>query len=113
MKVARFRIVTYERIFNPEIRDYEWTHYVGSNKDLFIHFTEEITRDMMIDATENRLWFHIIHNFLFFHWDNTRKYINVQPNCPDGVCDWKYLPNKGNRVYYLLKLIGVETMKEE
>ena len=107
MKVARFRIVTYENILNPEIRDYEWVHYTEDRDDLLVRFDEKITKDMMIDATENKLWFHIVHFFFFFHWDNTRKRINMIPDCPNGICDWKYWPGKSGSFYYLLKLIDI------
>lgn len=114
MKVARFRIVTYRRILNLEICDYEWTHYIEDRKDLFISFDSKITNEMMVNATENKLWFHIEYkSFYFIHWDNTREHIHMLPDRPNGICDWKYWPNNSDRVYYLLKLINVVDIKEE
>lgn len=117
MKVANFQVITYERIINPETGNYEWTHYITAGHKLLplsVRFNERITNDMMIDATENNLWFHIEHRFFYFiRWDNTRKYIFVESERDNGICNWKFWMNSCERRYYLLKLIDVKELEEE
>lgn len=116
MKVAHFQVVTYERVLNLVTKSYEWTHYISEGNKLFVlsvPFDDKITNEMMINATENKLWFHIVHRFLYFiRWDNTRKYIFVEPERDNGICDWKFWMNNCERNYYLLKLIDVKGEEE-
>ena len=115
MKVAHFQVVSYNRILNLETNSYEWTHYIEERKNFSVHYNEEITKDMVIDATKNKLWFRVEHCFFFIHWGNPKKYIFAEPKQDDvnGVCDWKFWRESCERNYYFLKLLVIEEVEEE